>query len=160
MVRRRNVLKCLAAMAVADLSGAKAEASEMSEDGLVTIASKSSVKETLDRLEANLRAKDVTVFARIDHAAGAASVAMPLRPTELLIFGNPKAGTPLMQSSQTIGIDLPLKLLAWQDADGSVWITYNDPGWLARRHRVGPAADPSVSALTTVLANFAKVAAG
>src|SRR5271170_3320447 len=106
----------------------------MPEDGLVSVASKYSVKDTLDRLEANLKAKDITVFARIDHAAGAASVAMPLRPTELLIFGNPKAGTPLMQSSQTIGIDLPLKILAWQDAAGQVWLTYNDPGWLARRH--------------------------
>jgi uncharacterized protein (DUF302 family) len=160
MIHRRNVLKCFAAMAVANLIGAKAEASTMSEDGLVTIASKYSVKETLDRLEANLKAKDITVFARIDHAAGAASVAMPLRPTELLIFGNPKAGTPLMQSSQTIGIDLPLKILAWQDAAGKVWLTYNDPDWLARRHRVGPAADSSVSALTTVLANLAKAAAG
>src|ERR1700680_3111968 len=109
----------------------------MSEDGLVTIASKFSVKEAIDRLEANLKAKDITVFARIDHAAGAASVAMPLRPTELLIFGNPKAGTPLMQSNQTMGIDLPLKILGWQDAGGKVWLTYNEPSWLARRHRLG-----------------------
>ena len=109
----------------------------MSEDGLVTIASGFSVKHTIDRLEANLKAKDITVFARIDHATGAASVAMPLRPTELLIFGNPKAGTPLMQSNQTMGIDLPLKVLSWQDAGGKVWLTYNDPSWLARRHRLG-----------------------
>jgi hypothetical protein len=101
MMGRRNLLKCLMAFPVADLVGAKAEASTMFEDGLVTVASKFSVKETIDRLEANLKAKDITVFARIDHAAGAASVAMPLRPTELLIFGNPKAGTPLMQSNQT-----------------------------------------------------------
>jgi uncharacterized protein (DUF302 family) len=132
----------------------------MSEDGLITIASKFSVKVSLDRLEADLKAKDVTVFARIDHAAGAASVAMPLRPTELLIFGNPKAGTPLMQSNQTIGIDLPLKILGWQDSDGKVWLTYGDPTWLARRHRLGPTTDASVSALGTVLANLAKAAAG
>jgi uncharacterized protein (DUF302 family) len=143
-----------------NLVGAKAEASTMSEDGLVTIASRFSVKETLDRLEANLKAKDITVFARIDHAAGAASVAMPLRPTELLIFGNPKAGTPLMQSKQTIGIDLPLKILGWQDAGGKVWLTYNDPSSLARRHQLGPGADASVNALATVLANLAKIAAG
>src|SRR4029450_12973509 len=71
---------------------------------------------------------------RIDHAAGAAAVGMPLRPTELLIFGNPPAGTPLMQAEQTIGIDLPLKALVWEDASGGVWIAYNDPAWLAVRH--------------------------
>jgi uncharacterized protein (DUF302 family) len=131
----------------------------MSEDGVVTVASKYSVKETLDRLEGDLRAKDITVFARIDHAAGAASVEMPLRPTELLIFGNPKAGTPLMQSNQTIGIDLPLKMLGWQDAGGKVWLTYNDPGWLARRHRLGASTDANVNALAAVLANLAKAAA-
>jgi uncharacterized protein (DUF302 family) len=134
--------------------------STMSEDGLVTIATKFSVKETLDRLEADLKAKGITLFARIDHAAGATSAAMPLRPTELLIFGSPKAGTPLMQSNQTIGIDLPLKMLGWQDAEANVWLTYNDPVWLARRHRLGPDADSSVNALANVLANLAKAAAG
>ena len=131
----------------------------MAEDGLVTLASQHSVKDTLDRLEADLKAKGVAVFARVDHAAGAATVAMPLRPTELLIFGSPKGGTPLMQSRQTIGIDLPLKILAWQDADGKVWITYNDPGWLAQRHRLGPEAQASVTALANLLANLAKSAA-
>jgi uncharacterized protein (DUF302 family) len=148
------------ALPVVNLVRAKAEASTMSEDGLVTIASGFSVKHTIDRLEANLKAKDITVFARIDHAAGAASVAMPLRPTELLIFGNPKAGTPSMQSNQTMGIDLPLKILSWQDAGGKVWLTYNDPGWLARRHRLGADMDASVNALATVLASLAKAAAG
>ena len=132
----------------------------MSEDGLVTVASKYSVKETLDRLQGELKAKDVTVFARIDHAAGAASVAMPLRPTEMLIFGNPKAGTPLMQSNQRIGIDLPLKILGWEDAGGKVWLTYNDPSWLGRRHRLDPGTDASVHVLATVLANLSKAAAG
>ncbi len=131
----------------------------MSEDGLVTIASMFSVKETLDRLETNLKVKEITVFARIDHAAGAASVAMPLRPTELLIFGNPKAGTPLMQSNQTIGIDLPLKILVWQDAGEKVWLTYNDPSWLARRHGLNPGTEANVTAVATVLANLAKAAA-
>ena len=160
MIGRRNLLKCLMALPVTSLVEAKTEASTMSEDGLVTIASKFSVKETIDRLEANLKAKDITVFARIDHAAAAASVAMPLRPTELLIFGNPKAGTPLMQSKQTMGIDLPLKTLSWQDAGDKVWLTYNDPSWLAQRHRLAPDTDASVSALATVLANLAKAAAG
>jgi uncharacterized protein (DUF302 family) len=130
----------------------------MSEDGLVTMASMFSVKETLDRLEMNLKAKEITVFARIDHAAGAASVAMPLRPTELLIFGNPKAGTPLMQSNQTIGIDLPLKILVWQDAGGKVWLTYSDPSWLAQRHGLDPGTEASVTAVATVLENLAKAA--
>lgn len=132
----------------------------MSENGLVTIASKFSVKEMLDRLEASLKAKDITVFARVDHAAGAASVGMSLRPTELLIFGNPKGGTPLMQSNQTIGIDLPLKILGWQDAGGKSWLTYNDPSWLARRHHLEADTEASVSALATVLANLANAAAG
>jgi uncharacterized protein (DUF302 family) len=103
----------------------------MNETGLTTIRSRSSVKATIDRLEASLKAGGVIVFARIDHAAGAISVGMSLRPTELLIFGNPKGGTPLMQANQTIGIDLPLKVLAWEDASGGVWVTYNDPAWLA-----------------------------
>jgi uncharacterized protein (DUF302 family) len=159
MIARRSVLKCLISAPVASLVGAQVEAAPMDEDGLVTVASKYPVRETLDRLEADLKAKSITVFARIDHAAGAASVAMPLRPTELLIFGNPKAGTPLMQSNQTIGIDLPLKILAWQDADGKVWLTYNDPRWLAGRHRLGSGTDAGVSALATLLAKLAKAAA-
>jgi len=154
------MLQSLTAVAVAILFEADAEASTVSEDGLVSVASKYSVKDTLDRLEADLRAKGVTVFARIDHAAGAASVAMPLRPTEVLIFGNPKGGTPLMQANQTIGIDLPLKVLAWQGADGKVWLTYNDVSWLARRHHLDPSTDANVAALTMLLANLTKAAAG
>jgi uncharacterized protein (DUF302 family) len=160
MIARRSVLKCLTAVSIAKVIAAKAEASTMSEDGLITVASTYPVKETLDRLEADLKAKGITVFARIDHAAGAASVALPLRPTELLIFGSPKGGTPLMQANQTIGIDLPLKILGWEDAGGKVWITYNDPGWLARRHRLGPETAASVNALSSLLANLAKAAAG
>jgi uncharacterized protein (DUF302 family) len=159
MIARRNVLKALTAISIARLGGAKAEAATMSDDGLVTLASQHSVKDTLDRLEADLKAKGVTVFARIDHAAGAASVGMPLRPTELLIFGSPKGGTPLMQATQTIGIDLPVKILGWQDADGKVWITYNDPIWLARRHGLGSSTQANVDALANLLANLAKAAA-
>lgn len=131
----------------------------MSDAGLVTIASKLPVKEAIDRLESALQAKGVGIFARVDHAAGAASVDMLLRPTELLIFGNPKAGTPLMQVNQTIGLDLPLKILAWEDAAGQVWITYNDPRWLAQRHKLGESSAKPVEALAVVLANFAKAAA-
>jgi uncharacterized protein (DUF302 family) len=92
----------------------------MAADGLTTIPSAYGAKETADRLEAEIRAKGMAVFARIDHAAGAAQAGLALQPTELLIFGNAKAGTPLMESNQTIGIDLPLKALVWQDASGKV----------------------------------------
>ena len=131
----------------------------MTEDGLVTIASNHTVKATIDRIEAGLAAKGIAVFARIDHAAGAASVDLPLRPTELLIFGNPKGGTPLMQSSQTIGIDLPLKFLAWQDAGGQVRLSYNDMKWLAQRHRLDAEVAQAVEGLGGMLAGLAAAAA-
>jgi uncharacterized protein (DUF302 family) len=105
----------------------------MAADGLTTIPSHYGAKETADRLEAEIRAKGMVVFARIDHAAGAAQAGLALGPTEVLIFGNAKAGTPLMQSNQTIGIDLPLKALVWQDASGKVWLSYNEPSWIVRR---------------------------
>jgi uncharacterized protein (DUF302 family) len=127
----------------------------MSDDGLITLASNHPVKETMDRLEAALRDKGITLFARIDHAAGAASVDMPLRPTELIIFGNPKAGTPLMQAKQSIGIDLPVKMLGWQDAAGKVWLAYNDPAWLARRHGLDGEAEAAVAGLAKALAMLA-----
>jgi uncharacterized protein (DUF302 family) len=120
----------------------------MAGNGLVTLASTHSVKETIDRLEAEVKAKGLTVFARIDHAGGASADGLPLRPTELLIFGNAKGGTPLMQAAQTIGIDLPLKALAWEDATGKVWLSYNDPAWLTDRHRIAPQT-------TTVTQNLA-----
>ena len=126
----------------------------MSEAGLLTLGSQHSVKETLDRLEAALRAGGVTVFARIDHAAGAASVGMALRPTEVVIFGNPRAGTPLMQAVQTTGLDLPLRVLAWEDADGDVRVTYNDPAWLAARHALGDNAAAAVAALAAASAKL------
>ncbi len=104
--------------------------------GLVTKKSAHSVTQTLDRLEGALKDKGIIIFARIDHTAGAKKAGMPLRSTELLIFGNPKLGTPLMQSKQTIGIDLPLKVLAWEDENGQVWLTYNAPDFLANRHGI------------------------
>ena len=130
----------------------------MNEAGLIAVRSRHSVRATIDHLEGDLKAAGITVFARVDHTAGAASVAMALRPTELLIFGNPTAGTPLMQASQTIGIDLPLKVLAWEDPSGAVWASYNDPAWLAQRHGLGEEISASTSALAAVLAKFVRAA--
>jgi uncharacterized protein (DUF302 family) len=131
----------------------------MAPAGLITIPSHHDVNETIDRLESAVAAKGIAVFARIDHAAGAKAAGMPLRPTLLLVFGNPKAGTPLMQAAQIVGIDLPLKALAWEDAAGKVWLSYNDPAWLAQRHGID-AADAPVKALAAGLAALAKAAAG
>jgi uncharacterized protein (DUF302 family) len=130
----------------------------MAADGLTTMRSSHGPKETMNRLEAAVKAKGMTVFARIDHAAGAAEVGLPLRSTELLIFGNAKAGTPLMQSMQTIGIDLPLKALVRQDEAGNTWLSYNDPSWLARRHGLGREADATVSAMSAALDAMARTA--
>ena len=123
----------------------------MAADGLTTVRSSYGPKETMDRLEAVVKAKDLTVFARIDHAAGAAEVGLSLRPTELLIFGNARGGTPLMQSNQTVGIDLPLKALVWQDASGDTWLSYNDPSWIAKRHGLGHEADATINAMSAAL---------
>jgi len=131
----------------------------MSIEGLTTIASSLGPKQTMDRLEAEIKAKGLTVFARIDHAAGAAQVGLTLRPTEVLIFGNARGGTPLMQSGQTAGIDLPLKCLVWQDEAGKTWLSYNDPGWIARRHGLGAATNAPVEAMTAMLAAVTKAAA-
>jgi uncharacterized protein (DUF302 family) len=130
----------------------------MAADGLTTIRSSYGPKDTMNRLEAEVKAKGLTVFARIDHAAGAAEVGLPLPPTELLIFGNAKGGTPLMQATQSIGIDLPLKALVWQDASGATWLSYNDPAWLAKRHGLGHEVDPTVSALAAALNAVARTA--
>ena len=131
----------------------------MSENGLITLPSAQGVKETVDRLASEVIAKGMTVFARIDHAAGAKEVGMALRPTEVLIFGNAKGGTPLMQAKQTIGIDLPLKALVWEDAEGKVWLSYNDPGWIARRHGATGVTEVT-SRLATALAGLARTATG
>ncbi len=130
----------------------------MAIDGLTTVASSFGPKETMDRLAAAATARGLTVFARVDHAAGAAAVGLPLRPTELLVFGNAKGGTPLMQATQTIGIDLPLKALVYADAAGKTWLAYNDPAWLARRHGLGQEVEPTVKALTAALAALATAA--
>jgi len=128
-------------------------------DGLTTILSSFGPKETMDRLEAEVKAKGLSVFARVDHAAGAAAVGMALRPTEVLIFGNARGGTPLMQAKQSAGIDLPLKALVHQDEAGKVWLSYNDPSWIAQRHGLGAAVTANVHALAAALAAFAAHAA-
>jgi len=130
----------------------------MSVDGLVTVRSDFGPADTVNRLEAAVRARGLTVFAHIDHAAGAAQVGLALRPTDLLIFGNAKGGTPLMQVAQTIGIDLPLRALVWQDESGTAWLSYDDPVRIAERHGIGHAVDTSIHALATGLEAIAKAA--
>ena len=109
----------------------------MPDDGIVSVRSRFSANETIERLLAAIAEKNLTVFARVDHAAGAASVGLALRTTELVIFGSPKGGTPLMQDQQLAGIDLPLKALIWEDAERTAWLSYNDPTWIAQRHSLG-----------------------
>jgi uncharacterized protein (DUF302 family) len=113
----------------------------------------------MERLEAQIHAKGLNVFARVDHAAGAAEVGLPLAPTDLVIFGNARGGTPLMQSVQTVGIDLPLKILVWQDAGNNTWLSYNEPGWIAQRHGVAN-AETIVNKLSDVLRAITTTAAG
>jgi uncharacterized protein (DUF302 family) len=127
-------------------------------EGLTSIRSNFGPKETMDRLEAEIRAQRMTVFARIDHAGGAALVGLKLAPTELIIFGNARGGTPLMQSVQTVGIDLPLKALVWEDAAGKTWLSYNEPSWIARRHNVRN-AEQLVSKMAAALSAMATKAA-
>lgn len=134
------------------LSGEQA----MSADGLITLRSSYDPKETMSRFEAEVRARAMTIFGHVDHAAGAAAVGLVLRPTDLLIFGAAKGGTPLMQSVQTIGIDLPLKALVWQDEAGNTFLSYNDPAYVTHRHGVGDAAKPVIEAMSAALKDMAE----
>ncbi len=127
----------------------------MSSNGLITVASRFSVSETLDRLTTAIISAGLLVFARIDHAKNAEEVGLKLRPTELLIFGNPKGGTPLMQDKQTAGIDLPVKALVWEDEEGKVRLTYNEAAWLAARHGLGASSKNAVEAIEAGLATLA-----
>ena len=125
-------------------------------EGLTTIQSNFGPQETMDRLEAEIKARGMGVFARINHAALAAEAGLALRPTEVILFGNPRGGTPLMQANQAIGIDLPLKVLVWQDASGKTWLSYNDPGWLEKRHELAGAERiiaTMAQALSTIVAD-------
>ena len=128
----------------------------MAADGLITIWSHYGPKDTMNRLTTEVRARGMIVFACVDHAAGAAEVGLSLRPTAVLIFGNAKGGTPLMQSNQTMGIDLPLKALVWEDASGNTWLSYNDPVWLGKRHELSSEYAAKVSAMAAMLAAIAE----
>ena len=121
-------------------------------DGLTTVRSPYNERETMDRFEKVARNAGMNIFARIDHAAGARKVGRSLRPTEVLIFGNPKGGTPFLECSQTVGIDLPMKLLVWTDESNQVWIGYNDPAWIGRRH--GAENCPAIDTLSQALAKM------
>jgi uncharacterized protein (DUF302 family) len=114
----------------------------------------------MNQLEAAIEARGLTVFAHIDHAASATAVGLSLLPTELLIFGSAAEGTPLMQAAQTIGIDLPLKVLVWQDEARKTWLSYSDPNWLARRHRLAANAAATIDAMATLLAGLAATVTG
>jgi len=124
---------------------------------LISKKSVHSVSVTIDKLESVLKKKGITVFARIDHQKGAKSIGKELRSTELLIFGNPKLGTPLMHSQQTVGIDLPMKALAWEDADGNVWLTYNKPAAMAERHHISD-KEKIIKKMTGALDKFTNIA--
>ena len=127
------------------------------DNGIISIKSSHDVKTTVDRLENILGEKGMTVFIRINHAEGAQKVGKKLRPTELVIFGNPKVGTPLMQCGQSVGIDLPQKALIWQDEAGQVWLSYNDPKYLASRHSIKECGE-IIKKIEKALGNFARVA--
>jgi uncharacterized protein (DUF302 family) len=122
------------------------------QDGLIAVKSPMKTKATMDKFEALVKDKGMNIFARVDHAAGAMKVGKTLRPTEVLIFGNPQGGTPLMECAQSVGIDLPLKALVWEDKDGQTWIGYNDPKYLAARHKTECA--PVVENMTKAMNAF------
>jgi uncharacterized protein (DUF302 family) len=127
------------------------------DSGLISVKSPHDVKTTADRLESTLKQKGMNVFIRINHAQGAQKVGMELRPTELIIFGNPKVGTPLMQCAQSVAIDLPQKALIWQDEKGQVWLSYNNPNYLVERHDIKGCA-AVVKKIEGALGKFAKAA--
>jgi uncharacterized protein (DUF302 family) len=123
-------------------------------DGMISLPSHHSVGDTSDRLVNLLETKGMTVFSRIDHAAGAQKVGIDLRPTALIIFGNPKVGSPLMKCSQSAGIDLPQKALIYQDEQGQVWLSYNDPAYLKDRHQI-KGCEQVLNKITGALNKFA-----
>ena len=129
----------------------------MTPEGLIVVESRFAPTETADRLIAAVTSRGMTVMAGVDHAAAAEKVGLELRPTQVLMFGNPTAGTPLMQAQQTAGIDLPLKALVWQDEAGRTFVGYNDPQWIAARH--GLAAE-NADRMTAAMAAIASEAAG
>jgi len=126
----------------------------MTVDGLKTDLSRYEPSETVARVLSVIERLGMTVLARVDHAAAAATVGMELRPTEVILFGNPKTGTPLMQDAQTMGVDLPLKVLVWQDEQDRTWVSYNDPFWLAARHKVAEGSTPILEMMAQALAKI------
>jgi uncharacterized protein (DUF302 family) len=132
----------------------------MTPEGLTTIASAHDPAATTERLVAAVTERGMAVLARIDHADAAAKVGLALRATEVVMFGNPRAGTGLMQAAQTMGIDLPLKALVWQDGAGKTWLSYNDPHWLAKRHGLAASAEKTLAAMAEALAVVAREATG
>ena len=127
-----------------------------SADGIVRIKSNHSVTATINKLESVLENKGMTIFNRVNHTAGAEKAGLKLRPTELLIFGNPKVGTPLMLCSQTTALDLPQKALAYKDENGQVWLAYNDPAYMTHRHDIKD-CDEALAKVTNALAKFARL---
>jgi uncharacterized protein (DUF302 family) len=132
----------------------------MATEGFITIRSSHGPEATMNKMEAEVKARGMSVFAHIDHAAAAAAAGLSLRPTDLLIFGNAIAGTPLMEAVQTIGVDLPLKALVWQDESGTTWLSYNDPIWLAQRHGLGEPSKATIKAMSGALQAIASEATG
>jgi uncharacterized protein (DUF302 family) len=125
-------------------------------NGIIDKPGNHSVDETAEKLQAILRAKGIALFALVDHSGEAAKVGMKMRPTKLLIFGNPKAGTPLMQASPSIAIDLPLKILIWEDAAGKVWVSYNSPTYVRERHHLPEELERNIAVVETLAAEAAK----
>jgi uncharacterized protein (DUF302 family) len=139
--------------AAAVVAGCATTGGSSSGNGLVSLKSPYTQAETVSRLEAQVRQRNLAVVAKVDHAAAAQRIGQTLRPTEVMIFGNPQAGTPLMQCAQTVGIDLPVKALVWTDAGGQVWVGYNDPAWMMQRH--GPGECPAAANVSKALASIA-----
>ena len=130
------------------------------EDGLVTLVSRRSVQDTIDALCDAVVAAGFRVFQRIDHAAHAAEVGLELRPTVLLMFGNPAKSTLLMQDEQSAGLDVPMRAVAWEDENGENWLTYNDPHWVGRRHELGVKSQEVLRTVETMMATIARAATG
>jgi uncharacterized protein (DUF302 family) len=125
-------------------------------NGIIGKLSHHPVGETVERLKGILRSKEVTLFALVDHSGEAEKVGMKMRPTKLLIFGSPKTGTPLMQAAPSVAIDLPLKILVWEDGQGRVWVSYNSPAYLQERHHIPPELMQNIAVIETVAAKAAE----
>ena len=126
--------------------------SQFPDNGIIHLSSPHTVLETLGRLEAVVQAKGIAILAMIDHSGDAAKAGIEMEPTKLLIFGNPKAGTPLMLASPSVAIDLPLKALVWQDKDGKVWLSYNSPAYLKQRHSIPDNLLPNIAGIEAICA--------